>query len=93
MLSHPLHPSPSVLTQQAGDDLVLVHARTGSAFRLNATGRILWERLAQGGATQPELVDALAAVFDQPRERLEADVDTLVRELLESELVVRDPDP
>ena len=51
-------------------------------LRLNAVGALLWE-LADGSRTLAALVDELAARFpDQPRDRLAADAETFLAELL-----------
>jgi hypothetical protein len=64
----------------AGDDVVVLDL-TGSVYlKLNGSGRVLWERLADGCA-RADLVQALVERFDIDEARAGADVEAFLAEL------------
>lgn len=62
------------------DDVVALDLAASRYLGVNATGALLWERLA-GGATERELVEALAESHPDARDRAAADVRAFVEEL------------
>jgi hypothetical protein len=78
-----------VAAEPVGDELLLVHLVRGTTFRLNRTGRALWE-LTDEPRTAEQLVDALHARLHVPRERLAADVAPLLAQLVEGALLRAD---
>jgi hypothetical protein len=71
----------------AGDDVVVLDLGGSVYLKLNGTGRLLWERLAEG-ATEAELVAMLTDRFGIDGDRAEADVQAFVADLRRRELVV-----
>lgn len=47
---------------------------------VNETGKFLWELLAEE-RTEAELIDALEAKYDAPREQISADVEAFLQQL------------
>ena len=74
-----------VIPTDLQNEVVLLDPQTRLMFSLNATGRFAWQRLDDHTVT--ELARALAREFDVPAEQAAADLDALLRELLEAGLV------
>ncbi len=74
-----------ILRTVAGETVVLPSGRVNNfdmMITLNDTGRVLWERLAQG-AELPELVDALLEEYDVDREMAEKSAEAFVNRMKE----------
>jgi hypothetical protein len=71
----------------AGDDVVVLDLRGSVYLKLNGSGRLLWEQLADG-ASETDLVTFLADRFGIARDRAEADVEAFVADLRRRDLVV-----
>jgi hypothetical protein len=54
---------------------------------VNRVGALLWETLADQGASKEELADRLVKAFAIPAERARSDVDTFVEGLKDAGLV------
>lgn len=59
---------------------VLLHVGTGAYFELNASGRFIWEQIAQG-TDRAALIQALATQYDLEETTAGADVDEFLAEL------------
>jgi len=70
-------PAPDVAVHEAGDELVVMHRRSGESFRLNPTAGFVWASLPEVAHTA-ELVDRLTAAYDVDAERASDDVLTLL---------------
>jgi hypothetical protein len=87
--------SEPVITLRAGDlawravegDVVALDLRASRYLGTNATGALLWERLAEG-ATERQLVAALTERFPEAADRAAADVAAFLAVLRERGLVV-----
>lgn len=66
-------------------ELVLLDPATQQMFRLNETGRVVWQMLPVEG--EGSLVDAVVARFEVSREDAERDVRRLLSELAKAQLV------
>jgi hypothetical protein len=64
----------------AGDDVVVLDLQGSVYLRLNGSGRVLWERLAEG-ATEDDLAAALVGTYGIDLERATADVDGFLADL------------
>ena len=68
------------------DDMTIVVAVGESAktfngvINLNPTAEFFWEKLAEG-CSREELIDAVLAEYDVPKEVVEADVDKFIAQL------------
>ncbi|MCK6549724.1 PqqD family peptide modification chaperone [Myxococcota bacterium] len=80
-----LVPHPDVVTEVAGDELLLVQLGRGSTFRLNRTGRQVWDA-AIAGESLAELSERLAPALNVAPERLLADALALARALVDGGL-------
>ena len=76
-----------VVLGRLGQAGVLVHLATNRIFELNATGLRIWDLLGQGQVLSV-VEQALQAEFDGDRERLQADILTLVEALTREGLVL-----
>jgi hypothetical protein len=84
-------PSPDVLLTELADGTgVLLHLGTKFYYALNRTGLAVWKRLAAGEAAAPEALAAgIAAEFaGAAPEQVRADVEALLRELLDEGLLL-----
>ncbi|MZD06746.1 lasso peptide biosynthesis PqqD family chaperone [Streptomyces sp. SID5785] len=64
---------------------VLLDQRSGTYWQLNESGTLVVGALAEGLAA-PEIVDRLMAAFDVERDRAEADVAGLARQLVDAKM-------
>ena len=74
------------MARQLGESAVLIHLTTNRIYTLNATAARLWALLGHG-ALMTSILDTLRAEFDAPADRIQNEVDDLVRELLAEGLV------
>lgn len=82
-------PQPrSLMTPMPDGSAVLLHLDTHAYFSLNSTGRAVWDRLAQGGATVDELVSVLTTRFDVDDATARQDVTELLAELQQQSLII-----
>lgn len=69
------------LTWQAvGDDVIVLDLDGSMYLRINGSGSVLWEALADG-ASEAELTDMLLEEFDVTTEQASADVGAFVADL------------
>lgn len=73
-------------TPASDDGRVLLHLDTGRMCAINAMGSRIWSELDAGHSLQ-EIIDVLAAEYDAPRERVEADVRAFVAQLASKQYV------
>jgi hypothetical protein len=78
--------SPSVLTAQVDDQILMMSIERGSYFGLDDIGSDIWQRI-EPPCSFAELVDRLAADYDADRAIIAADVKTLLDRLVESDVV------
>ena len=73
-------------TPESNDGRVLLHLETGRMCAINAMGSRIWTEL-DAGHTFQEIVEILAAEYDAPRERIEADVRAFIERLASKDYV------
>jgi Coenzyme PQQ synthesis protein D (PqqD) len=66
--------------RRAGDEMLVLDLSRSEYLSANATGSLVWERLAEG-ATPDELAQALVEHFAVDAARARADVDRLLEQL------------
>lgn len=66
-------------------ELVLLNPETQAMFSLNATGRVIWRALPQGGVTGAS--QAVVAQFEVDAAKAAQDTESLVANLLEAKLI------
>jgi hypothetical protein len=76
-----------VMEKRLEGTTVLLSVRTGFYYTLNATGGRMWQLLREGRSPE-EVVEAVAREHGETRERVEADLSKLVRDL-ENEGLIR----
>lgn len=69
-------------------EVLALDMRSSRYLAINATGRALWEALAEG-TTRERMIERLAAGNRIDRSQAETDVDAFISELDERDLVVR----
>lgn len=82
--------NPAVVETDLAEELVLLDPATREMFSLNATGRIVWQALAEaeGGSQARELAVArIVEAFEVDAAVARADVDTLLGRLAAAGLV------
>lgn len=67
-------------------DLVLLTLDRGNAFRLNGSGKLVWELAGQGRGRQ-DIVERMTITFAAARADIERDVDRLLAELVDNHLL------
>jgi hypothetical protein len=77
---------PDAAAECVADGMILVHLVRGTTFRLNHTGKVVWE-LAKIGRTQAEIVAQMQATWDVPAARLNSDVSAILQALVEARLL------
>ena len=83
-----LQPRKHVLATAAGDQTVLLDVEAGEYYTLNRVGGRIWT-LIGNGLPIPAIIEEVAAEFDAPVERIEADVQAHIATLLSMSLVER----
>ena len=79
-----------LLSQRAADTRVLLDPADGNYFALDEVSGRIWD-LCDGDRTVAQVVEALCAEYDAPRETVEADAMEFLGELLTDGLVIRQP--
>ena len=74
----------SYVAVPVGETSVYFHAM----IRLNETGAFLWEQMAKKDCTEEELVEALLAEYDVPREVAANDVHRIVETLCKHNIFI-----
>jgi hypothetical protein len=77
---------PDAVTECVGSDLLLVQLARGTTFRLNHSGRAIWE-LAVSGCTMGEIADQLHERYGLPTEQFLQDSHALLEELTQCGLL------
>ncbi len=72
--------------QLVGDDIVVIDLAGSVYLKLNGSGRVLWEALADS-ATEPELISKLVDTYGVDAERASADVAAFVTDLRSRDLL------
>ena len=86
--------NPAVIETDLGEELVLLDPATREMFSLNATGRLVWRALSEGGGggapgrAVERAVERIVAAFEVDADAARADVDTLVSRLAAAGLIV-----
>lgn len=73
--------------QEAGDDIVVLDLSGSVYLKLSGSGRLLWERLADG-ATEADLADLLVETYSIDHELAATDVAAFVSDLRTRELLL-----
>jgi hypothetical protein len=79
--------NPVVAIEDFGERSLVLHCEDLRMVELNATARDLVRRL-DGGATLHQVAASMAETYDQPLERVLADVRESVAQLVELDIVV-----
>ncbi len=78
-----------ILTQHAGETVVLLDPNSGEYFALDEVGARIWE-LCDGTRSVAELVEILCQEYDAPAATIQSDVLELLGDLADAKLVVQD---
>ena len=79
-----------LLTELSDGTGVLLHMDTKFYFTLNSTGVVVWKTLEHGGLCPlSEIADQIVAQFEVDRPAAEADIESIITELVDEELVTR----
>jgi hypothetical protein len=78
--------SSNVLSNEVGDETVILDLASGTYFGLDPVGARLW-RLIQDGKTVAEVCDVLVEEFDVSRSRVEQDALALAQDLVDKKLI------
>jgi hypothetical protein len=79
-------PSPDVLAQAMGDDIVLVHLHSNAIFELNATASRFWLLLSEGH-TVDAICNTMLGEFEITQTQLEEEIQGLLDMLQEHNLI------
>jgi hypothetical protein len=79
-------PLPHVVAEPIGNELVLLDLDSGMAFRLNATGRRVWE-LAQQRQTAAEIARELTTLYGITGAQAQTDVTEILTQLVHDRLM------
>jgi hypothetical protein len=78
--------SPSALTKQIGDEVVILHLGSGTYFGLDPVGARIWKLMGEE-KTLAEVCDVILDEYEVSRENLERDIKVLIRDLLAHDLI------
>lgn len=79
--------SEDVVVREVSGELVLLDLNSGQYFGLDVVGARIWELLSDAPRNLNEICDQIESEFDAPRERIEADLIALAKQLQEQELI------
>ena len=85
-LEQNVEPSPDVLCQEVGGEMVLLDLNSESYFGLDEIGARIWALLNEEKAVG-QIVETLLEEYEVDRARLEGDVNELLENLLEAGLI------
>jgi SAM-dependent methyltransferase len=85
-------PHPDVEAGTHDGALLLANLATGATFRMNTTGRRVWDALSRG-CDRDAIVEEIAALPGASRERVARDVDALLAQLAARGLVIEGTSP
>lgn len=85
-LSDKVSVPPHVMARQVGDDCVMLDLANGMYFGLDPVGARIWQLLGEGLSLR-EVCHALVAEYEVTFGEAEADVTSLVAELVANDLV------
>lgn len=74
--------------EDLADDLILMHARTRAVVVLNASGRLVWDALAEGAGIEDLVALFVAGFPDAAPEAVRRDVEATLRRLIDAGLAV-----
>ena len=77
---------PGVFARALDQETVILDSESGTYFRLNSTGAVIWDRLASA-APVAEVVSHLARTCEVPPEEVQADVAELIDVLVDRGLL------
>jgi Coenzyme PQQ synthesis protein D (PqqD) len=75
------------VSSQLSDETVVLNHQAGIYYGLNEVGTVVWARLQQKAATFAQLKALILEQFDTDEPTCEADLETLLKELLHEKLV------
>jgi hypothetical protein len=81
-----LRPHPDVVSRQTGDEFFLVHLSGGSVYRLNRTGRLVWELLGTTPSAG-EIARQVGSAYARSPDEVAPDVQALLRDLARNSLL------
>jgi hypothetical protein len=81
---------PRVISEMMDGELVLVHFESGCYYSIAGVGADVCQ-LLNAGCTVGQLVERLAKHFGESRARVETDVQTYIRQLVQEKLLVAAP--
>jgi len=77
----------NVIYKAVGEELVLLDLERGIYYGLDPVGARMWQLLASGSSIET-VVEAMLDEYDVEREQLQADLESLAKELREHGLLV-----
>jgi hypothetical protein len=78
----------AVAWREVDGEVIALGLESSTYFGTNASGSVLWRRLAQG-ATRAELIEALMTEFGLEQGQAETDVDVFLDDLRRRDLLAR----
>lgn len=85
-----LRVAPHISWNNVEGELALFDSRSGAYHALNGSGAAIWRAVA-AEMSEDEVVTALAATHDVPRETIAADVRAFIADALARELLIEAP--
>jgi len=79
-------PSPHILVQRMGDEIVLFHRRTSLFYKLNRTGARFWDLLVSGHA-MASIEEQLFEQFDVDADQLKGEIESTLELLMTESLI------
>lgn len=79
--------SDDVVAREVAGETVLLNLASGTYFGLNETGTLIWDLIEEDSITLDAICDAIEDEYEIPREDAEADVISLVEQLVENGLL------
>jgi hypothetical protein len=81
-----LRPHPDVVARILGEEVFLVHLSRGTVFRLNQTGKMVWDQLA-AARSPAEIIEYMHTYYGISADRLSPDLHVILGDMLRNGLI------
>lgn len=87
LLNHPYAVHPDASTTMVGGEMVILHLESGVYFGLDKVGTKIWDGITDGQSMN-DICSTIAKGYGEPREQVEQDARSFLKDLLEADLIV-----
>lgn len=82
--------NPDACTTILDGELVVMNAQDNVYYRINGTGKMIWELLALEPCSVQVIVDFIAQLYSIPKEQIHNDVDMFMNDMINMRFLFAD---